>query len=110
MSLALKRTCPFTLTIYQNNDIHTSMTMDPDPYASRFLDRNAYSEWESLSPSVKSSEDTYSDASQRSQSPPKRPRNAKNLSLNVPCGTQNSSASTSAPVSPFRSPRFPTRR
>ena len=109
MSLALKRTCPFPLTIYQNNDIHTSVTMDPDPYAPRFLDRNAYNEWEPLS-SIKSSEDTYGDASQRSISPPKRPRNAKNLSLNVASGPQNSSTPASAPASPFRSPRFPNRR
>jgi tyrosine-protein phosphatase MSG5 len=104
MSLALKRTCPFTLTIYQNNDIHTSVTMDPDPYAPRFLDRNVYNEWRSLSPS------TDSDTSQRSPSPPKRPRNTKNLSLNVPSGPQNSSAAASAPASPFRSPRFSNRR
>ena len=110
MSLALKRTCPFTLTIYQNNDIHTSVTMDPDPYATRFLDANGYNEWDPLSPSIKSSKDTYSDTLQRSPSPPKRPRNAKNLSLSVPSGSQNSSASTSAPASPFRSPRFPNRR
>jgi tyrosine-protein phosphatase MSG5 len=47
----------------------------------------------------------YSRPAQRSPSPPKRPRNAKNLSLSVPAA-KNSSICSSAPASPFRSPRF----
>lgn len=85
--------------------------MDPDPYKPHFLDRNSHREWESLSPTPEISEDTYSEQSRRSPSPPKRPRNAKNLSLNVLAGPlKNNLSSTSAPPSPFRSPRLPSRR
>src|SRR5947207_7184490 len=110
MPLPLKRTCPFMLTIYQNNDNHTFVTMNPDPYAPRFLDRNPCNGWTPLSPSIKSVEDTYGDTSPRSPSPPKRPRNVKNLSLSVLAGPENRRASTSVPPSPFRSPRLPDRR
>jgi hypothetical protein len=86
--------------------------MDPDPYVPRFLDRKPFSEWESMSSITNIPEqDAYNGTSQqRSPSPPKRPRNTKNLSLNVPPGTsKNNSVSTSAPTSPFRSPRHPRR-
>jgi len=103
MSLAIKRTCPFSARI--------SMTMDPHPYATIYEEPNSYSEWTPLSPRTNtSSPDEVSRSSQRSPSPPKRPRNAKNLSLNVPTGPKASAVAASAPVSPFRSPRLPGRR
>lgn len=83
--------------------------MDPDPYAPNLQD--TYTEWNEISPST-ILEDTYPEIkppSTRSTSPPKRPRNAKNLSLNVPTAPDNSFP-TPAPLSPFRSPRLPIRR
>lgn len=103
MSLAIKRICPFSA--------HISMTMDPDPYAPIYEEPSSYSEWTPVPPLANtSSPDEISRASKRSPSPPKRPRNAKNLSLNVPAGPRASAAAASAPVSPFRSPRLPGRR
>ena len=111
MSLTLKRPCPFTLTIHQYSDSHTLLTMDPDPFATRYI-KDPFPEWNPLSPTT-IPEDVYSEnpSHQRSPSPPKRPRNAKNLSLSVPPGTKNTpNLPTSAPASPFRSPRLPSRR
>ena len=114
MSLTLKRACPFTLTI--------QCTMDPDPYSTQmYPDSTTTSAWTPISPGT-ILEDPFSHQAAilpnttRSSSPPKRPRNAKNLSLNVPAGaagtknSTNNSFPTSAPASPFRSPRLPTRR
>src|SRR5271154_4581880 len=103
MSLALKRNCPFTLNIHPFN----TTNMDPDPYKQNYRDRDLYGEWSSTVPTT-IPEEPYPSASRRSPSPPKRPRNAKNLSLNVPA--PNKLSSTSAPASPFRSPRLPSRR
>src|ERR1700685_1340422 len=89
MSLTLKRTCPFTLTIHSYNENHTLPAMDPDPFASRYLDKTTYNEWQSLSPTTIPEEVFPDPSSQRSPSPPKRPRNAKNLSLSVPAIPKN---------------------
>src|SRR5271156_5885841 len=110
MSLTLKRTCPFTLTIHSYNENHTLPAMDPDPFAPRYLDKTTYNEWQSLSPTTIPEEVFPDTSSQRSPSPPKRPRNSKNLSLSVPAIPKNTPGSTSAPASPFRSPRLPSRR
>jgi tyrosine-protein phosphatase len=83
--------------------------MDPDPFASRYSQRDLnYIEWTPVSPTT-TPEEAFNKP-QRSPSPPKRPRNAKNLSLNVPPGSAVASLPISAPASPFRSPRLPTRR
>lgn len=103
MSLALKRNYPFTLSIYPFD----TTSMDPDPYKQNYRDRDPYAEWSPTSTTT-IPEEPYPTSSQRSPSPPKRPRNAKNLSLTVPAPSKVSS--TSAPVSPFRSPRLPSRR
>ena len=107
MSLALKRACPFTLTIHRYDETHALLTMDPGLFAPRHLEQPSYQDWDVI-PSSTMTEDAYSDSSQRSPSPPKRPRNTKNLSLSVPLGSKNSI--TSAPASPFRSPRLLNRR
>jgi tyrosine-protein phosphatase len=87
------------------------MTMDPDPYSTIYEEPSSYSEWTPASPRTDaSSPEEPSRSTQRSPSPPKRPRNAKNLSLSVPTGPKASAAASSAPVSPFRSPRLPGRR
>ena len=110
MSLTLKRPCPFTLTLHQYGDAQTLLTMDPDPYGPRYLSKDPFPEWTPVSPTT-IPEDVYNeDASRRSPSPPKRPRNAKNLSLSVPPGAKAISLPGSAPASPFRSPRLPSRR
>ena len=114
MSLTLKRTCPFTLTINPHSNTHTLMTMDADLYKPRC--RSPFREWEVVSPKTMyptssiPEESSYTDTSRRSPSPPKRPRNTKNLSLTVPVGPKNCIPTSSAPPTPFRSPRLPTRR
>jgi tyrosine-protein phosphatase MSG5 len=107
MSLAIKRSCPFALPIHQYNDPRTLLTMDS--YTPRYINRNGLPEWEPLSP-ITIPEEIYKDTLQRSPSPPKRARNAKNLSLNVPSGSINNISTASAPASPFRSPRLPGKR
>jgi len=108
MSLTLKRPCPFTFTI-QYGDSQAFLTMDPDPFEPRYLSKDLFPDWNPLSPTIP--EDDYpGETSRRSPSPPKRPRNAKNLSLSVPAHTKANSLPGSAPASPFRSPRLPSRR
>ena len=110
MSLTLKRTCPFTSSIHSYIENYTLPTMDTDPYASRYLDKSTYDKWRSLAPATIPEEVFPDTKSQRSQSPPKRPRNAKNLSLSVPPVPKNTPGYTSAPASPFRSPRLAIKR
>ena len=98
------------MTSHSYNENHTLPAMDPDPFSSRYLDKTTYNEWHSLSPTTIPEEVFPDTSSQRSPSPPKRPRNAKNLSLSVPAIPKNTPGSTSAPASPFRSPRLPSRR
>jgi hypothetical protein len=113
MSLTLKRACPSTLTIHTCTDTRSRRMMDPEPYGQRRTDK-MYGEWNPTATAVTTTtilEEPYPDpTSHRSSSPPKRARNAKNLSLNVVTGTRSTSVSGSTSSSPFRSPRLPSRR